>query len=187
MFVLLFLPSAYLIEKYGANRAVALAMCLTTLSYWSSYIELMNSSAFLAASGTPFLVNSITKVSATWFGPRGRPILTSIFLMCFYSGHILSEFIGQVKPETFLPLAILSTIIIPIVLTLFYSKPDFSPTMSEEEKVDIDYKFKQQTKDLLKTRSYKYVAISSILLLVIIDLSSQIFTGYFKTYTNMNN
>jgi len=82
----------------------------------------------------PMIGNSCTKVSALWFGPKGRNLATTILLMGFYIPNTIEEFLDEKIKPAGIYVCVLSTIFTPLCFLLIYDKPDFSPTMGEEEK-----------------------------------------------------
>lgn len=77
-------------------------MASTTIGLWicwvREYLDKENLAGGLAMEGIasvlvgtamPFILNSLTKMSATWFGPKGRNVATMIILLCFYAPEFI--------------------------------------------------------------------------------------------------
>jgi hypothetical protein len=84
MVPVLFIPSAYVIEAYGLNKAISLGMLMTMMGLWISYLNLPTLGICFVGIGMPFLLNTTTKVSGKWFGPKGRNISTTILILAYY-------------------------------------------------------------------------------------------------------
>ena len=90
-----FFPSVYAIELSGINKSVLIGMSLTCVGCWASMIDLYTAALTLCGLGQPFIQNATTKISAAWFGPKGRTVATTMTLMIVYLSSILNEFIGE--------------------------------------------------------------------------------------------
>lgn len=134
--VVLFLPSVHIIEKYGLNKATVLGMGFTSIGVWVAESGYYTMSIFLISLGGPFIINSGTKVASAWYGPKGRSIATTVIVMFMYLAPTLNEFLEDKIRDGLLAFCIVVTAITPIIGLLIYDKPDFSPTMSEEDKLD---------------------------------------------------
>lgn len=137
-FAVLYLPSAYVIEIMGVNRAVTLALFVGTVGMWCTYAGKFTLGMLFISSSFPFIANAITTVSQRWYGPKGRNIATGVMLVSVS----LPEGFEVVMNETFerglqLPLPIIGTAMILLSLLFIYERPDFSPTMSEEDKIEM--------------------------------------------------
>jgi hypothetical protein len=82
----------------------------------------------------PFALNITTKVPTMWFGPKGRNLATTVLLLGFYSAQSIDEFLDERLIKACLPSAIISTVLFPLCYLLIAERPDFSPTLSEEER-----------------------------------------------------
>ena len=80
-FAVLYLPSAYVIEIMGVNRAVTLALFVGTGGMWCTYGGKFTLGMVFISSSFPFIANTITTVSQRWYGPKGRNIATGVMLM----------------------------------------------------------------------------------------------------------
>ena len=87
IFIPLLFPSMWLIEAKGLRVGTLVGMILTCTGMWVKC--LLNVSftycligQVIAASGQPFLLVSITKLAATWFGTDERVIATTIGTSC---------------------------------------------------------------------------------------------------------
>ncbi len=83
--VILYLPSAYAIETYGLNPAISFSMLMTVSGLWLAYINLPTLGSVFVAIGTPFVLNTTTKISGLWYGPKGRNIATMVMLLGYYA------------------------------------------------------------------------------------------------------
>lgn len=168
--VVLYLPSVYVIEVFGINRAFTLTSALTTVGLWLAYFEMSTLGVIFINIGLPFVINCITKVGGAWFGPRGRNIATMVMILGVYGADTLNEFLDEKFARAIYYLAILSSCCLPVTLFLNQSYPEFSPTLSEEEKLNDRKKYKfnlgNELKDLLKDRNYMFIAIASGMVLV---------------------
>lgn len=133
-FFVLFLPSAYVIETYGIKKAITGAMVMTAVGLWLCYFKFTIPAGVLLGASMPVCLISCTKMSATWFGPRARNLATMCVVLCFYSPEALQNIYDDKIIQANLAFAITSTIIAPVSYFLLYSNPDFSPSMSEEER-----------------------------------------------------
>jgi hypothetical protein len=183
----LYIPSAILIERKGPCISVSLGMILTSLGLWIAYFGAYLGAEFFIGCGFPFLLNTITKVSSRWFGPKGRPFITSLFLTTFYVGEATNIYFDSQVIKYLLTMALVSTVFIPFVTLLFYNKPDFSPTMSEEEKVEIIFYLEEQWNVMVKNKSFLLVSISSAFLLLHINEINHIIDDYFNKFTEHKN
>jgi hypothetical protein len=80
-FGILFLPSTFMIEIFGVNRAITLGMIIGSMGMWSTYGKQYTLGSILLSCSLPFVANSITTVSSRWFGPKGRNLATGIMLI----------------------------------------------------------------------------------------------------------
>ena len=168
--VVLYLPSVYVIEVFGINRAFTLSSAFTTIGLWLAYFEMPTMGVISINIGLPFVINCATKVGGAWFGPRGRNIATMVMITGVYGAETLNEFLDEKFARAIFYLAILSSCCLPLTLILNTSFPEFSPTLSEEEKLNDSKKYKfnlgNQLKDLLKDRNFMFIAIGSGMILV---------------------
>lgn len=85
-FLLLFPLSVWLIEKKGPKASVVVGMILTAIGMWMMAVT-NNSVAvgeILIGCAQPFVINTFTKWSAAWFGPKGRSIATMFLLVSIF-------------------------------------------------------------------------------------------------------
>jgi membrane-bound metal-dependent hydrolase YbcI (DUF457 family) len=88
----MYFPSTYIIETYGIRPSICLGTALTTIGMWLSCIQndtWIDIAAVFVGVAMPFILNTLTKMSATWFGPRGRNISTMLVLICFYAPELI--------------------------------------------------------------------------------------------------
>ena len=72
--VLCYIPSVYIIEKYGVNKSLTLAMILCSAGLWISYTDDYTAACFFIGLAYPFVFNVKTKIATRWFGPLGRTV-----------------------------------------------------------------------------------------------------------------
>ena len=165
----LYLPSTYVIEKYGVNKAVLCGTAMTAIGFWTGYGKVYTLATFFISIGTPFVVNAATKIAASWYGPKGRTVATTVILLAMYLGPTIDEFVeASVLPGVF-AISLIMTLLTLFVGLLLYDKPDFSPTMSEEDKYDYTFDLRKHFKMMLVNKSFLNISISAGLLLVIIN------------------
>lgn len=163
----LYLPSAYVIETYGINRSVTLGMILTTVGLWSNYLSLPTIACIFVGIGMPFIMNTFTKVSASWFGPKGRNISTMILILSYFIPEAIEDISQGTLCDIKIQIAIASTLVTPLTFLMIFKNPDFSPTMSEEERfISGVIPFRSQMKMLRENKSYMMSTIASGFILV---------------------
>jgi len=173
--VVLYLPSAYAIEVYGLNPAISFSMLMTTVGLWLAFINVPTLGGVFVGIGTPFVLNTTTKVSSLWYGPKGRNIATMVMLLGYYASQSIEEFYGDDDlSKGVFPLCLTCTSILPLCYLLIYNKPDFSPTMSEEEKLVLILKnpkfdFMTQVRIMLSNRLFLLTTFASVCLLIAND------------------
>ncbi|CDW90629.1 UNKNOWN [Stylonychia lemnae] len=177
------LPCAYLIEKIGVNKSMTLAIGLNSIGLWFGYLEFYTIGLFIAQISQPISGNLITKISALWFGPKGRVLVITGSVICqtiplMMIDKRLDSYLG---PYGLMSLAIICAVLVPITLILFYDKPDFAPTISEEAKEDRTVCFKEDLASILSNKSFLSLAIASIFLLVNIRFFNQVIRRFFMT------
>jgi hypothetical protein len=91
----LYLPSAYAIEMFGLNPAITFSMFMTTVGLWLAYVNVPTIGCVFVGIGTPFVLNTTTKVSGSWYGPKGRNIATMVMLLGFYIPQSIEEFFDK--------------------------------------------------------------------------------------------
>lgn len=135
-FLLFFPTSVWLIEAKGPKTSVILAMVLAASGMWLLTLS-TNFTApgeILVGSAQPFIINTFTKWSASWFGPKGRSISTMFLLISVFLPLAYSDIdINSVQP-LLKPLSIVTTLLIFVSAALLKDRPLFPPTLSEEEK-----------------------------------------------------
>lgn len=114
----------------------------------------------------PIISNLATKVTCTWFGPKGRNAALMILLLSYFVPETIDEFMELDLTSIQLYVAIVSTIVLPMSLLLTYESPDYSPSMSEEERfIAGRIPFKRQLLMLAQNKNFlKVTAANSILL-----------------------
>ena len=106
----------------------------------------------------PFIFNTITKVAATWFGPKGRNVVMMLFLIAFYIPLTIEEFAEVEVIQAGTELTIASGVV-TLISWFMPSQPLYSPTMSEEEKFIAGPKpYKEQLSELLSDKNYLTIA-----------------------------
>lgn len=169
---ILYLPSAYAIEMFGLNLTIAISMIFTTFGLWIAHLDQPTIGSVFVGIATPFLLNTTTKVSGCWFGPKGRNVATMFMLIGFFGPQSIEEFFDKDElSKGLFPLACICSALTPLCYLLIYDKPDFSPTMSEEEKLVIKEKghfvdFMSQVRLMLKNKVFKMTSIASVFIMV---------------------
>ena len=80
----MFVPATYLIEVHGVRKSVFFGSALTTLGLWCNYVKLLTLGGVFVGIGMPFIFMTSTKVSAMWFGPKGRNITTTFIILAYF-------------------------------------------------------------------------------------------------------
>ena len=93
---------------------------------------------FVNSFSLPFIANASTTISARWYGPKGRNMATGMLLLSIYVPVGVEVVMGEGFEKSLnLILPILSTVWTIVCFALIYNRPDFSPTISEEDKSDM--------------------------------------------------
>lgn len=162
----MFVPATYLIEIKGIKHSVFLGMCLTTLGLWCNYLKLLTIGGVFVGLGMPFIFFTVTKVSAMWFGPKGRNITTAFLILAYFIPQTIEEFMDEKTAEFDIELAIAASVLTP-VMWFIATTPQFSPTMGEEEKfIAGPIPYFEQLKSIPKNPDYLKVALASAFLLL---------------------
>lgn len=132
----MYLPSAYVTETMGPKVSISLGMLMTTLGMWLNYLDLFTVAVVFVGLGMPFIVNTATKISATWFGPKGRNVATTLLLLGYFVPNTIEEFIEESLIKWSLYISIICSVLTPLCYVFIFEKPDMSPTMSQEEKLN---------------------------------------------------
>ncbi len=114
VFIILFLPSAYLIDTRGFRAAVGTGAVLTavfglTRGLFASNFTMVFISQVGLAAGQPFIIGAITKVAARWFPVEERATASGIGTLALYLGPLLAMFL---TPQLILRIGIPSTLLI---------------------------------------------------------------------------
>lgn len=142
MYAVLFIPAAYAIEFVGIGKSVTLSMLLCTIAMWTMFVQYYTLAMFIISFSIPFTINASTTLSARWYGPKGRNLATGILLLCIFIPVGIEVVMGEGFENSLkLVLPILSTVWTLICFSLIYDKPEFSPTLSEEDKTDAKMRF----------------------------------------------
>lgn len=126
----MYLPATYVIEVYGVNRAITVAMSLCSMGMWVTVNDYYTFGSIFIAVGLPFIFNSATKVAASWYGPNGRTLASMILLFAIFLPQFLSHTFKDKLENWDFPVAIIATVYIAVAYALVYDKPDFPPTLS---------------------------------------------------------
>ena len=92
-FGLFFIPATYMIEMKGMKQSIFFGMVMTTFAVWLNVWELETVASILIGVGMPFIELTITKLSATWFGPKGRNITSTFLIIGFLIPQTIDEFL----------------------------------------------------------------------------------------------
>lgn len=114
IFIVIFLPSAYVIDTRGFRAAVGTGAVLTavfglTRGLFASNYTLVFISQVGIAVGQPFIIGAITKVAARWFPVEERATASGIGTLALYLGPLLAMFL---TPHLVLRIGIPSTLLI---------------------------------------------------------------------------
>ena len=114
VFIIIFLPSAYLIDTRGFRAAVGTGAVLTavfglTRGLFASNFTMVFISQVGIAAGQPFIIGAITKVAARWFPVEERATASGIGTLALYLGPLLAMFL---TPQLVLRIGIPSTLLI---------------------------------------------------------------------------
>jgi cyanate permease len=114
VFIIIFLPSAYVIDTRGFRTAVGIGAVLTavfalTRGLFASNFTLVLISQVGIAAGQPFIIGAITKVAARWFPVEERATAAGIGTLALYLGPLLAMFL---TPPLVLRLGIPKTLLI---------------------------------------------------------------------------
>ncbi|MBP1767481.1 MAG: transporter, family, protein 7 [Candidatus Aminicenantes bacterium] len=114
VFIIIFLPSAYLIDTRGFRAAVGTGAVLTavfglTRGLFASNFTMVFISQVGIAAGQPFIIGAITKVAARWFPVEERATASGIGTLALYLGPLLAMFF---TPQLVLRIGIPSTLLI---------------------------------------------------------------------------
>jgi len=98
VFIIIFLPSAYVIDTRGFRAAVGTGAVLTavfglTRGLFASNYTLVLISQIGIAAGQPFIIGAITKVAARWFPVEERATASGIGTLALYLGPLLAMFL----------------------------------------------------------------------------------------------
>lgn len=80
-----------MIETHGIKKTIAGAMFMTAIGLWLCYFKITIPAAIFLGTSMPICLISVTKMSATWFGPKGRNLATMCVVLCFYSPEALQN------------------------------------------------------------------------------------------------
>ncbi|MGA2480226.1 MAG: MFS transporter [Spirochaetia bacterium] len=95
VYILLFLPAAWLIDTWGFRRAVSLGAALTaffgiTRGLFADNFTLVFVSQIGIAMGQPLILGAITKVAARWFLKDERATAAGLGTLAMYLGILVS-------------------------------------------------------------------------------------------------
>jgi hypothetical protein len=147
----------------------------------------------LISFALPFTVNASTTVSSRWYGPKGRNLATGILLLCIFIPVGLEVVLGEgFEHYLKLVLPILSTIWTLLCFGLIYDKPEFSPTLSEEDKTEVKKRFpeqinfKAQLKDMIGNMPFLMIACSSALMLANVNELYSVLSIFYQAIDTKN-
>jgi len=114
VFIIIFLPSAYLIDTRGFRAAVGTGAVLTAVFgltrglFASNFTAVFISQAGIAL-GQPFIIGAITKVAARWFPVEERATASAVGTLALYLGPLLAMLL---TPQLVLRIGIPRTLLI---------------------------------------------------------------------------
>jgi MFS family permease len=93
VYILIVLPSAWVIDTWGFKAAVGIGAVLSavfalTRGIFASNFTLVLASQAGIALGQPFVIGAITKVAARWFPPRERATASGLGTLALYLGPL---------------------------------------------------------------------------------------------------
>jgi MFS family permease len=99
VYILIFLPSAWVIDTWGFKAAVGIGGVLSavfglTRGLFASNFTLVFISQVGIALGQPFVLGSITKVAARWFPARERATASGLGTLALYLGPLAAMLLG---------------------------------------------------------------------------------------------
>jgi len=114
VFIIIFLPSAYLIDTRGFRAAVGTGAVLTavfglTRGLFASNFTMVFISQVGIAAGQPFIIGAITKVAARWFPVEERATASAVGTLALYLGPLLAMFL---TPQLVLSIGIPKTLLV---------------------------------------------------------------------------
>jgi cyanate permease len=114
VFIIIFLPSAYVIDTRGFRTAVGIGALMTAVFGLTRGLFASNFTAVLIsqvgiAAGQPFIIGAITKVAARWFPVEERATASGVGTLALYLGPLLAMFL---TPPLVLRLGIPRTLLI---------------------------------------------------------------------------
>jgi MFS family permease len=99
VYILFFLPAAWVIDTWGFKAAVGIGAVLSAVFALTRWIFASNFALVLAsqtgiAIGQPFVIGAITKVAARWFPPRERATASGLGTLALYLGPLAAMLLG---------------------------------------------------------------------------------------------
>ena len=166
---------------------MTLALTIAALGMWLTYAGAYTAAMIFISSAHPFVANAITTVSSRWFGPKGRNLATGLML----ASISLPVGIESIMDDNFeksltFPLPIITTVMILVSILFIYEMPDFSPTMSEEDKIEMkklrpfNFTYLGQLKMLKYNKIYIFFALSAVLMMVNINEVNSILIIFYR-------
>ena len=163
MYLLLCIPAAMFIEKFGIRASVGLGVLLSLIGSWIVLmvdpIGVKIFGQLLIDAGFPFGIGCVTKFTAQWFPYQERFYATSaasLMGMIGFGFGDASVFIYDSNK----PIGFAITITVVAVLTLaslwfFKEKPDQVPSLSQSQKqANYEFDLKEDVKDLFKNQGF---------------------------------
>lgn len=134
------------------------------------------------------MINTFTKWSAAWFGPKGRSIATMFLLISIFMPLAFTDMGITNVEEIVRPLAIIATITIFIAAAFLKDRPLYPPTLSEEEKrieptlSPSAFELYPHMRVLLENIDFVKISLSSILLLISLNEMNQLLFVFYDTF-----
>jgi len=99
VYILVFLPAAWVIDTWGFRAAVGLGAVLTAVfgllrGIFASNFTVVFISQVGIAIGQPFVIGAITKVAARWFPVRERATASGLGTLALYLGPLAAMLLG---------------------------------------------------------------------------------------------
>ncbi|CAH1170462.1 unnamed protein product [Phaedon cochleariae] len=152
IYILLFLPVNYLIEKYSLRVTAIVSSTLTFIGILVKVFCCDPSRFFvvligqgICAFGQVYVTSIPSKLSATWFGPNEVSTACAIAVMCIQVGVSIGavfppflilkddtiDDIGNSLQRMLIFNAVVAGVVLVIVILFFKAKPDYPPSKSQ--------------------------------------------------------
>jgi hypothetical protein len=166
-------------------------MVLTSVGTWLITSESLSFfGCILVGSAFPFVQNTLTKWSGSWFGPKGRAIALMCMIISMLVRLVVRDYSYDWVSPYLNPLSIASTISIFLALTILKDKPLLPPTLSEEERriepalSPQNFEFGAHLRVLMENTDFVKMAVASAFILVSLNETNKLLYFYYATFRN---